>query len=195
MDEQAKIKGLIRDVTAALSRLDDAACQGLEAMAAGLASCLEAGGRVLVCGNGGSAADAQHIAGELAGRFRRDRKPLACIALTTDTSVLTAVGNDYSFAEVFSRQVEALGRPGDLLWAMSTSGRSPNVVAAARAAREADIKVLAMTGAAGGPLADLADWCFRSPADRTDLIQQMHQLAYHILCELLDERFGSEDES
>jgi D-sedoheptulose 7-phosphate isomerase len=147
---------------------------------------------VYVCGNGGSAADAQHIAGELAGRFRRDRPALACVALTTDTSVLTAVGNDFSYEQVFSRQVEALGRPGDVLWALSTSGNSPNVLAAARTAAGAGMKVVAMTGAAGGALGELADLCFRAPAERTDLVQQLHQLAYHVICEVIDEHFSKD---
>ena len=143
-----------------------------------------------VCGNGGSAADAQHIAGELAGRFRRERRPLPCVALSTDTSVLTAVGNDYSYEDIFSRQVEALAGAGDVVWALSTSGNSPNVLKAASAARQAGATVIAMTGAGGGRLAEAAEFCFRAPADRTDLIQLLHQLAYHIICELLDERFS-----
>jgi D-sedoheptulose 7-phosphate isomerase len=159
-------------------------------MAEALISAFGSGQAVYVCGNGGSAADAQHLAGELAGRFRRARKPLACVALTTDSSVLTAIGNDYSFEQVFSRQVEALGKPGDVLWALSTSGNSPNVLSAARAARAKGMRVLAMTGQSGGELAGLSDVCLRAPAQRADLIQQLHQLAYHIICELIDEHFA-----
>ena len=185
-----KIGEMIDDLVAAVARLDEPARETLEAIAGMLVATLEAGGRVYVCGNGGSAADAQHIAGELAGRFRRDRPALACVALTTDTSVLTAVGNDFSYEQVFSRQVEALGRPGDVLWALSTSGNSPNVLAAARTAAAAGMKVVAMTGAAGGALGELADLCFRAPAERTDLVQQLHQLAYHVICEVIDEHFS-----
>ncbi len=187
-----KISEMIDDLVAAVARLDATARQTLDAIAGMLMEALESGGRVYVCGNGGSAADAQHIAGELAGRFRRDRPALACVALTTDTSVLTAVGNDFSYEQVFSRQVEALGRPGDVLWALSTSGNSPNVLAAARTAAAAGMKVVAMTGAAGGALGELADLCFRAPAERTDLVQQLHQLAYHVICELIDEHFSKD---
>jgi len=183
---------MIDDLVAAVARLDATARQTLDAIAGMLMEALESGGRVYVCGNGGSAADAQHIAGELAGRFRRDRPALACVALTTDTSVLTAVGNDFSYEQVFSRQVEALGRPGDVLWALSTSGNSPNVLAAARTAAAAGMKVVAMTGAAGGALGELADLCFRAPAERTDLVQQLHQLAYHVICEMIDEHFSKD---
>ena len=187
-----KISEMIDDLVAAVARLDATARQTLDAIAGMLMEALESGGRVYVCGNGGSAADAQHIAGESAGRFRRDRPALACVALTTDTSVLTAVGNDFSYEQVFSRQVEALGRPGDVLWALSTSGNSPNVLAAARTAAAAGMKVVAMTGAAGGALGELADLCFRAPAERTDLVQQLHQLAYHVICELIDEHFSKD---
>lgn len=186
----AKVKEMIERLTAAVGRLDEPAVEAVGSAAEMLIEALDAGGRVYVCGNGGSAADAQHIAGELAGRFRRDRRPLACVALTTDTSVLTAVGNDFGFEHIFSRQVEALMGAADVLWALSTSGTSPNVLAAARAARDRGGRVLAMTGRAGGELAGLADVCFRAPADRTDLIQQIHQLAYHVICELLDEHFA-----
>ena len=185
-----KVAGMVADLADALGRMDAAARKVLVAMARLMIAVLEAGGRVYVCGNGGSAADAQHIAGELAGRFRRRRRGLACAALTTDSSVLTAVGNDYAFEEVFARQVEALGAPGDVLWALSTSGRSPNVLAAARAARRRRMRVVAMTGSGGGALARSADLCFRAPAERTDLVQQLHQLGYHVICELIDEHFA-----
>jgi len=185
-----KIREMIDEAAGAIGRLDEAAAGAIREMADLLIATFDAGGRVYVCGNGGSAADAQHIAGELAGRFRRERRPLACVALSTDTSVLTAVGNDYSYEDVFSRQVEALAGPGDVLWALSTSGNSPNVLKAASAARAAGAKVVAMTGSGGGKLAPAADACFRAPADRTDLIQLLHQLAYHIICEILDERFS-----
>ena len=183
---------MIGELAEAVGRMDDSARAAIEKAATLLIETFQAGGRVYVCGNGGSAADAQHIAGELAGRFRRERRPLPCVALTTDTSVLTAVGNDYDFKDVFSRQVEALGEQGDVLWGLSTSGSSANVVAAAEAARRRGMRVVAMTGAGGGALAEAADVCFRAPAERTDLVQQLHQLAYHIVCELTDERFAGE---
>ena len=193
-DASAKIAEMVDEAAAAVGRLGQAERAAVGEIAALLIQTFEAGRKVLVCGNGGSAADAQHVAGELAGRFRRRRPPLACLALTTDTSVMTAVGNDYGYESVFSRQVDALGRAGDVLWALSTSGNSPNVLAAAEAARGRAMKVIAMTGAGGGALAGTSDICFRSPADRTDLIQLLHQLAYHMVCELVDAHFAPDTE-
>jgi len=186
----SRIAAMVDEFAGAVRRMDAAATGAIEAMAAVLIDVIEAGGRVYVCGNGGSAADAQHIAGELVGRFRRERRGLPCVALTTDTSILTALGNDYDFQRVFARQVEALLRSGDVLWALSTSGNSPNVLAAARTARQLGGRVVAMTGSGGGELAALADVCFRAPAGETFLVQQLHQLAYHIICELVEEHFA-----
>lgn len=187
----SKIAEMIGQAAEAVGRMDAPAREAIDRTARLLIETFDSGGRAYVCGNGGSAADAQHIAGELAGRFRRERRPLPCVALTTDTSVLTAVGNDYGFKDVFARQVEALGAEGDVLWALSTSGSSANVLAAAEAARRRRMRVAAMTGAGGGALAGLADVCFRAPAERTDLVQQLHQLAYHVICELIDEHFAA----
>lgn len=163
-----------------------AAGQTLDAAASLLCDCLRAGGKVLICGNGGSAADAQHIAAELVGRFRRSRAALPAIALTTDTSTLTAVANDLAFEQVFARQVEALARRGDVLWGLSTSGQSPNVLAAARAARTCGCRVIGFTGAGGGALAELCDVVFRAPHAASDRIQEAHQLAYHYVCERVE---------
>jgi len=146
-------------------------------------------GCVFICGNGGSAADAQHIAGELVGRFRRERRALPAVALTTDSSVMTAVGNDYSFADVFSRQVEALVGAKDLLWAFSTSGASENVAAACKLARRLGAKILAFTGKAGSPLEEMADLCLCVDAPATSTAQEVHQLAYHIICDLVEREF------
>jgi D-sedoheptulose 7-phosphate isomerase len=152
---------------------------------------LARGNKVLLCGNGGSAADAQHIAAEFVGRFLKDRRALPAIALTTDSSNLTAIGNDYGFDQVFSRQVVALGAEGDVLIAISTSGRSPNIVAAAAAAREASVTVIALTGAAKSALADMADVALAVPSDYTPHIQQAHISLLHILCELVEQQlFG-----
>ena len=148
--------------------------------------CVRAGNTVLACGNGGSAADAQHLVAELVGRFRDERRALAAIALTADTAILTAVGNDYGYERVFARQVEALARPGDLLFAISTSGNSPNVVLAARTARERGCKVAALSGARGGELAAHADFLVRAPSTVVARIQEMHTLCIHIICESLD---------
>ncbi|MCM1129659.1 MAG: phosphoheptose isomerase [Oxalobacter formigenes] len=147
------------------------------------------GNRVLACGNGGSAADCQHFAAELVGRFERERLPLPAIALTTDTSILTAVGNDYGFETVFSRQVEALGQPGDVLLAVSTSGNSPDVVAAIEAAREREMKVVALTGKGGGAAGRMLpeeDVHICVPHDRTARIQEVHLLVIHCICDGID---------
>jgi D-sedoheptulose 7-phosphate isomerase len=145
------------------------------------ASCLRSGHKVLVCGNGGSAADAQHLAAELVCRFAFDRKALPALALTTDTSALTAIANDLGFDRVFARQVEALAQSGDLLIAISTSGRSSNVIEAARQARAAGCPVVAMTGADGGPLAELADLVLAAPSKTVARIQEVHSVIVHIL--------------
>jgi D-sedoheptulose 7-phosphate isomerase len=151
--------------------------------------CFRAGGTVYLCGNGGSAADAQHIAGEFVGRFRAERRALPAVALSTDTSILTCIANDYDYERVFARQVEALVRPGDLLWAFSTSGTSPNVIQAAEAARRRGARVLAFTGRANSKLEKRADLCLCAEAALTARSQEMHQLAYHIICDLVERSF------
>lgn len=166
----------------------------LEACARLVIGTLRDGCKVLICGNGGSAADAQHIAAELAGRYRRDRPALAGLALSTDTSVLTAVGNDYGYERVFSRQVEALGQRGDLLWAISTSGNSPNVLWAIESARQKGLRVLGFTGLSGGKMAETCDLCFKAPTENTPFIQQTHQIAYHIICELVESALFPKDQ-
>jgi D-sedoheptulose 7-phosphate isomerase len=149
---------------------------------------LSTGGKVLICGNGGSAADAQHFAAELVGRYRREREAWPAIALTTDSSILTALGNDYSFDQIFARQVAALGSKGDVLVAISTSGSSPNVLEAASKARARGLYVIGLTGCRESPLGDLADICLRAPAAETSLIQQAHIALIHSLCELVERR-------
>jgi D-sedoheptulose 7-phosphate isomerase len=150
---------------------------------------LKAGGKILACGNGGSAADAQHFSAELLNRFERERPPLAAIALTTDTSTLTSIGNDYSYELVFEKQLRALGRRGDVLLAISTSGNSSNVVAAMRAARELGVAVVALTGNGGGKMAALlgeGDVHICVPHKRTMRIQEVHLLTLHCLCDGID---------
>jgi D-sedoheptulose 7-phosphate isomerase len=156
------------------------------AIADRLTATLRDGGKVLLAGNGGSAADAQHIAGEFLSRFKFDRNPLPAIALTTDTSVLTAIGNDYGFEHVFARQVSGLGRKGDAFLALSTSGRSPNVLAALRAARAAELVTIGFTGAGGGDMRPLCDLILAAPSDETALIQQIHITAAHAICGLVE---------
>ena len=150
---------------------------------------LKKGGKILACGNGGSAGDSQHFAAELIGRFEREREELAAIALTTDSSILTAVANDYSFDEIFSKQVRALGKPGDILYAISTSGNSGNVVAAIEAAQRKGLRVVSMTGRNGGKIAGLmrpGDVLLNVDSPLTTRIQEVHLLTLHCLCDAID---------
>jgi D-sedoheptulose 7-phosphate isomerase len=158
----------------------------LMAIARAMTAAVRAGGKILWCGNGGSAADSQHLAAEIVGRFRRERRGLASVALTTDTSILTSVANDYGFGAVFSRQVEALGAPGDLLVGLSTSGNSPNVVAALETAHAQGLVTVAFTGAGGGKLAPLADHLFAVASRDAARIQEAHILAGHMLCDWIE---------
>ena len=163
-----------------------------------IVGCITSGGKVLACGNGGSAADAQHFAAEFVGRFERERPGLAAIALTTDTSILTAVGNDYSFEFIYSKQVQALGAPGDVLLAISTSGNSGNVVAAVEAAHAKDMTVIALTGHKGGKMRELlseTDVHICVPHDRTARIQEVHLLVLHCLCDAVDLQLLGEQEN
>jgi D-sedoheptulose 7-phosphate isomerase len=152
-----------------------------------LAAVLGSGGRLLACGNGGSAAEAQHLTAELVGRFRADRRPYAALALHADTSSVTAIANDFGPDEVFARQVHAHGRPGDVLVCLSTSGGSPNVLAAARTAQEQGITSWAMTGPAPNPLADACDDAVAVPAHDTCTVQEVHLAMIHLLCEAVEE--------
>lgn len=160
-------------------------------------ACVTSGGKVLACGNGGSAADAQHFAAEFVGRFERERPELGAIALTTDTSILTAIANDYGYTAVFSRQVRALGLPGDVLLAISTSGNSPSILAAVEAAHERDMTVVALTGKGGGKMAQAlreTDVHICVPHDRTARIQEVHLLVVHCLCDGVDTQLLGEQE-
>ena len=152
------------------------------------AEALASGKKLLLAGNGGSAGDAQHLAGEIVGRFNYDRPAAAALALTTDGSVLTAIGNDYGYERVFERQILGLGQCGDVLFAISTSGRSPNILRAIAAARQKELAVVGLTGRSGGEMRALCDVCLCAPSDSTPLIQQMHITAGHIICGLVEER-------
>lgn len=158
----------------------------LEAAAKRAVEVFQGGGKLLFCGNGGSAADAQHLAAELSGRFGFDRPPLYAEALHVNSSYLTAVANDYSYEQVYARMVEAAGRPGDLLVALSTSGNSPNILAAAEKARALGMQVLAFTGQGGGQLAPLADYLIAVPSKETPRIQEAHITLGHILCDYVE---------
>ena len=182
---EASIQKAFDDHSQAVGFLQDSV-ELLEEMAGLLIESLRAGGKILVFGNGGSAADAQHIAGELLGRFRRERPAFAALALSTDTSTITAIANDYSFDQIFARQLQGLIRPGDVAWALTTSGNSPNVLLALQAAKKLRAKTIAFSGGDGGKVAQLADLCLVVSAKQSPRIQETHQLAYHILCDLIE---------
>jgi D-sedoheptulose 7-phosphate isomerase len=159
----------------------------IHAIAETIATAFRNGHKLLIAGNGGSAADAQHIAGEFLSRLNFDRNPLPALALTTDSSVLTAIGNDYGFERTFERQVRGLGRPGDIFIAVSTSGRSPNVIAALKVAREGGLSTIGFTGTTGaGLMRPLCQHCLVAPSEKTPLIQQIHIVAAHAICGLVE---------
>jgi D-sedoheptulose 7-phosphate isomerase len=152
-----------------------------------IAGALRGGNKLLIAGNGGSAADAQHIAAEIVGRYKKDRPAYAAIALTTDTSALTAIGNDYGFEQVFARQVEGLGKRGDVLLALTTSGRSPNILAALKAARQQGLVTIGFTGAKGTALSASCDHLLLAPSEDTAVIQQIHMAFAHGICEVIEQ--------
>ena len=165
----------------------------IDELAANVIAAIEAGGKLIVFGNGGSAADAQHFAGELTGHYRRDRRAIPAIALTTDSSVLTAIANDYGYQDVFARQVEALCHPGDVVVGISTSGDAENVLRGLRAARDRGALTWALSGASGGRIADVAEQVLRVPSDVTARIQEMHITVIHAVSELVDAWAAAED--
>jgi D-sedoheptulose 7-phosphate isomerase len=186
------VRRSLRDGVALRQQLLDGEKQDavIAAAAQHLLSVLQAGGKLLLCGNGGSAADCQHLAAELTGRFsKQPRRGLPALALTTDTSALTAIANDFGYEQIFSRQVEALGHQGDVLLCISTSGKSPNVLLAAKQARSQGLSVVALCGPHGGELSELADLCITVPGTTPDRIQELHISVGHILCEVIDRAF------
>lgn len=196
IDHVERIRGHFADSAALKQEAVQTMATPIARAGAMLTDCLFAGGKILACGNGGSAADAQHFASELVGRFERERPELPAIALTTDTSLLTAVANDYSFEQIFARQVRALGAAGDVLLAISTSGNSPNVIAAVVAAHEREMRVIALTGKGGGRLGELLapeDVHLCVPHTRTMRIQEVHLLTIHCLCDIVDATLLGDD--
>ncbi len=179
LTEHARLTGLLRDQLHVLRSVSRA-----------IITAFEDDHHLYLIGNGGSAADAQHIAAEFVGRFKRERRGLPAVALTTDSSNLLSIGNDYGFPHVFTRQVEALVRAGDVLWALSTSGTSSNVVEAVHAARLAEAVVIGFTGRSGGKLKPLCDHCLCIDHDASDRIQEVHQLAYHLICDAVESHFA-----
>jgi D-sedoheptulose 7-phosphate isomerase len=183
------ISAHLKQSLAALERAnsDDALLANARKIAAVMIAALRAENKILLIGNGGSAADAQHIAAEIIGRYKQDRPGWAAIALTTDTSALTAVANDYGFEQVFARQVEGLGKPGDVLLAFSTSGRSPNILAALGKAREGGLVTIGFTGTKGEALGAYCDHLFVSPSDDTPVVQQIHLTIAHGICDEIEQ--------
>jgi len=179
-------RACLRDSGLSLRRLERECAAAVAAAAEAAMACLEGGGCLFFCGNGGSAADAQHLAAELAGRYGFDRPPLRALTLTANTSALTAIGNDYGFAQVFARQLQGLGRRGDVLVAITTSGRSANVLRAVAAARRLGMTVIGMTGLEGAKFAALCDHALVTPSASTPRIQEGHIAMGHALCELVE---------
>ncbi len=182
--------GVLEEHSAVIAGLRDAAGV-LDAIVDLLVHTFRAGRRVYLLGNGGSAADAQHIAAELLGRFRAERQALPALALTTDSSTLTAIANDLGYERVFVRQLEGLLQPGDVVWALSTSGDSPNVIAAVEYAARREGRIVGFTGRSGGRLAPLCQYVLRVPHDASDRIQEGHLLAYHYICQRVEAVFAS----
>ena len=181
------VRTALRELAETATRTADTLAEEVARAATIVRDTVRAGGTLFFCGNGGSAADAQHMATEYVVRYRRNRRAYPAVALTTDTSLLTATGNDFGFDHVFSRQVEALCRPGDLLIIHSTSGQSPNVLEAAKAARAKGVAVLALSARDGGPLRALADHNVIVPTDRTDRAQELHLCIQHLICDLVEQ--------
>ena len=187
--QNQKIRSLLAAHDSAFrATFNDAAVDSLEQIAEKIAQTLKAGGKILLCGNGGSAADSQHIAAEFIGRFKKERKSLPAIALTTDSSILTAIGNDYSFERIFERQVEGLGAAGDILMALSTSGKSKNVIEAVKKAKSLGLTTVGFTGSSGGELKKIVDLNFSAVSEKTPHIQEMHITALHAISEAVEDK-------
>ncbi|MHC4293397.1 MAG: D-sedoheptulose-7-phosphate isomerase [Planctomycetota bacterium] len=188
-DVQKQVHAIIKAHEELVTKFNDEAIDTIIYIVGSITKCLKNGGCVYTCGNGGSAADAQHIAGELVGSFEKKRKGLAAVALTTDSSVMTSVSNDYGYDNLFYKQVEALVNKGDILWAISTSGSSANIVSACELAKENGAVLLTFTGKKNSRLEDMADICLCAGSDSTARSQEVHQLAYHIICCLVEQNF------
>ena len=189
MHDTERLDAVLGEAIALHERVRRGDAQPIVSAAAAIVASLRGGGKLLVFGNGGSAADAQHVAAELVGRFQRERAALAAVALTTDTSVLTSIANDYAFDRVFVRQIEALGKPADVVLAISTSGGSGNVVAALARARELGLRTIALTGCDGGEVGRAADIHINVPSPSTARVQEVHRTLLHVMCELVENAF------
>lgn len=192
MEARQMKQQIIQTIAAHRKMLDNFEAGGVDAVAETaniIIKSIKKGGTLYLCGNGGSAADAQHIAGELIGRFLVNRKALPAVALSTDTSVMTSIANDYSFEDIFAKQVEGLVKKNDCLWTFSTSGKSPNVIKAARLAKKLGAKIIAFTGRKNSQLEKLSDVCLCAEAEKSFATQEIHQIAYHIICGLVEKAF------
>lgn len=190
IDFSPKLARILAESIEVKKRVADEHIAVLNKITQSLRTCLAEGHKVLLFGNGGSAADSQHIAAELVSKFFRDRKALPAIALTTDTSILTSVANDYSFEDVFARQIEALGQRGDVAIGISTSGNSPNVLKAMRMAKQKGLITIGLTGESGGKLKEVADICFHAPSNSTPRIQEVHITVAHAICDIIEQELG-----
>ena len=180
------IKATLKEISDNFSNLAEKSIPQIEEASNLIIKSLKNNKKIMFCGNGGSAADAQHLSAELVGRYMKDRKPIASVALTTDTSVITAISNDFSFNDIFSRQVESIGNEGDVLYAISTSGKSKNIIAALNAAKNLKIKTIGITGIEDNGFNELCDISINVPASRPDRIQEMHIAIGQIICEILE---------
>ncbi len=190
-DFEEKIRAMAADSLDAKRRFFERSSHDVARAARMIVEAMRAGGKLLIFGNGGSAADAQHIAAELAFRMGRERRALPALALTTDTSLLTAIGNDRSFDLIFARQIQALGRRGDVALAISTSGNSPNVIEAVKQARQMEIVTIGLLGAGGGKVGPMVDLALIVPSDQTPRVQEAHIAAGHIICQLIEDELCS----
>ena len=182
-----KISKIIDEISKNFNELSYNCVDDIDAAAQSIIQSIQLGGKVMFCGNGGSAADSQHLAAELIGRYRKDRKALPGLALTTDTSNITAVANDYSYNEIFSRQIKGLGKENDVLYAISTSGKSQNIIEAINAAKKLKIKTIGITGCDGGNMSNICDILIKVPASMPDRIQEMHIAIGQIICDIVEE--------
>jgi len=185
-----KIKSYLSTSSNNISLLSESCSDSIDKFAENIFKALSSGKKILFCGNGGSAADSQHIAAELVGRYKKNRDAISAIALTTDTSILTAVANDFGYENIFSRQIEALGVKGDILVAISTSGNSKNIINAVNTAKRQKLSVLGLTGKDGGFLKQISDLCICVPSDEVNHIQEMHITIGHLVCSLIEENFN-----
>ena len=189
------LRGIFQAQIEAHQRLMEESAGIIAEVADAITDCLMSGNKVLLCGNGGSAADAQHVAAEIVGRFSRERRAFPAIALTTDTSTITAIGNDYGFDRIFARQVEALAHKDDIVAGISTSGNSPNVIAALETARKIGAKTIGFTGSTRNAIGDSCDICFSAPADTTARIKELHIAAWHAVCDLVENTIANRGSS